>query len=614
MRRLLRVNLSSGAITEEVIPGTIAEAYVGGRGFGARYLYDEVPAGADPLGPENKLLLGAGPLAGTGAQSLSKWLVVTKSPLSGTFTRSLGGGDFGAWLKWAGFELIIIEGKAEQPVYIHIRDGRYEIRDAGALQGMTTSQTQEYLRREHSSRARTVCIGPAGERLVRYSGIFNGRRSASRGGSGTVMASKNLKAVVVEAERTEDLSNPAKFKKLVKQQVKRYKESLGFNEFREHGTVIGVDLFHDLGAFPVRNYRLGKLEGLENISYKQFARITEKHTGCYSCMLKCGKVRRVPSGPYAGVTSEGPQYETVWAFSGTTGCADLYATVYADYLCCELGLDAVSAGNCIGFAYELFEKGILTTKDTDGLVLTFGNSKPMLKLVEKIGRREGLGDILAEGVKRAAERIGKGAENYAMHVKGQEMPAYDPRARKTQGMNYALSNVGANHCYGYAGQEIGNPVPRLVDPVADEGKGDIVKYNHDFTAAIELANCCMFPPHNLNFFGLDLLGEMLAAALGEPRFGSGDYLWLVGEKVYNLERCFNIREGFTRKDDTLPRRMFTEPLQGGIRDGEIVRKPDAIIDEYYEARGWDRDGIPTKETLTRLGLEDVEKDIAGFRR
>jgi len=615
MRRLLRVNLSSGAIKEEGIPNKVAEAYVGGRGFGAKYVYDEIPPGIDPLGRENKLLFGTGPLAGTSAQSLSKWMVVTKSPLTGTYTRSFGGGDFGAWLKWAGFELIILEDKASKPVYLYIKDGKYEIRDAGAIWGKTTSEAQAYLKKEHGAKARMVCIGPAAEKLVRYAAIFSGRRAAGRGGTGTVMASKNLKAVVIEADRSETLANPTDFKKLVQQQVKGYKEGLGFEVFRDYGTVMGVDYpGFGCGSFPVRNFRTAELEGWQNISFLQYAQITQKHTGCYACMLKCGKIRKVPSGPYAGVTSEGPHYETVWSFTGPTGCTNLGATVYADHLCCDLGLDTISTGGAIGFAYELFEKGILTTRDTDGLVLSYGDHEPMLKLIEKIGRREGLGDILAEGVKRAAERIGKGSEQYAMHVKGQEMPGYEPRALKALGMNYALSNVGANHCYGYASQEIGNPKPRLVDAAADDDKGDIVKYNQDYVAAVELGNCCVFPAHNLEFFGLDLLGKMLVAALGVPRFESEDYLWHVAEKVYNLERCFNIREGFTRKDDTLPKRMFTEPLKGGIRDGEVIRKPDAIIDEYYDARGWDREGVPTKATLARLGLEEVDRDIARFRR
>ena len=614
MRKALRVNLASGAIREEAIPDKVAKAFVGGRGLGAKYVYDEIAPGTDPLSDRNKLFLGTGLLAGTGAQSLSKWMVYTRSPLTGTFTRSCGGGDFGAWLRWAGLEFLIFEGKAAKPVYLHIKDGKYELRDGSALWGKTTGETQAALRKAHGARARTVCVGPAAEKLVRFAAIISGRRAAGRGGTGTVMASKNLKAVVVEAERKEELSDPELFRKLVQEQVKGYKGGLGFEPFRQFGTPMGVAVGNSMGMYPTRNYRLGVLDGNEDISFDKYAAITEKHVGCFSCMLKCGKVRTVPDGPYAGVNSEGPHYETIWAFTGTTACTDLGATVYADQLCCELGLDTISTGNAIGFAYELFEKGILTTRDTGGLVLKYGDPVPMLKLVEAIGRREGLGDILAEGVKRAAERIGKGAGDYAMHAKGQEMPGYEPRGMKALGMNYALSNVGANHCYGYAQQEMGNPRPRLVDAAADEDKGDIVKYNHDYVAAVELTNACLFPANNLEFFGLELLARMLVAATGESEFGSADYLWYVGEKVYNLERCFNIREGFSRKDDTLPRRMFTEPLQGGMRDGEIIRKPDVIIDEYYKARGWDENGIPTKQTLRRLELQEVDKDIAKFRR
>jgi aldehyde:ferredoxin oxidoreductase len=615
MRRLLRVNLSKGTTKEEQIPPKLALDYVGGRGFGSKYLYDEVPAGTDPLGKQNKLLIVTGALAGTSAQSLSKWAVVIKSPLTGTIYRSYGGGDFGAWLKWAGFEMIILEGKAAKPSYLYIKDGIYEIHDASAIQGKTTSQAQEYLSKKHGVKARMICIGPAAEKMVRYAGIFSGRRTAGRGGTGTVMASKNLKAVVVEANRTEELADPAEFSKLIKQQVKGFKEGMGFEAFRDYGTPMGVDYpGFSIGSFPVRNFRSGDLEGWEKITFLNYAAITTKHSGCYACMLKCGHTHTVAEGPYAGVTSEGPHYETIFAFTGSTACTDVGATVKADLMCCELGLDSISTGVTIGFAYELFEKGILTTKDTDGLVLKYGDPEPMLKLIEMIGRREGIGDILAEGTKRAAERIGKGSEEYAMQTKGLEMPGYEPRAMKAQGMHYALNNGGGNHCYGYAGQEMGNPTPRLLDAAADEGKGDVIKYNQDHVAALELVNACLFPARNLELFGLDIVANMLPAALGDTKFGSADYLWYVGEKVYNLERCFNIRDGFSRKDDTLPKRMYTEPLQGGVRDGEMIRKPDVIIDEYYEARGWDKNGIPTKATLKRLGLEDLDKDIAQFRR
>jgi len=611
IRRLLRVNLSGDRITEEDIPKKLAADYVGGRGFCAKYLYDEVPAGIDPLGRENKLLFVVGPLAGTNAQAFSKWIAAAKSPLTGTFSRSVGGGDFGAWLKWAGFELLILEGRAAKPAYLYIKDGKYEIRDAAPIWGKTTSQTQGYLQKEHGPRARMVCVGPAAEKLVRYAPIISGERAAGRAGMGTVMASKNLKAIVIEAEPKVILAHPEEFKKLVQQQVKLIKSAPDFDDSRQHGTIACMDRFYAAhGSIPMLNFRSGELEGWEKVSMQEYAKVTQKHVGCYACLIKCGKIRKISSGPYAGLTTEGPQFESAWAFSGSIGSTDLDATLVANYLCNELGLDTISTGVTIGFAYELFEKGILTTKDTDGLALKFGDPEPMLKLIEKIARREGIGNILAEGTKRAAGRIGKGTEQYAIQVKGLELPAYEPRARKALGMNFATANMGANHQYGWCGQETSEEAqPRAVSPVADEGSGDIVKYSQDQVAASELSVVCSFARPSLEF-----LGKMLVAALGNPRFGSEDYLLHIGEKAYNLERCFNVREGFDRKDDTLPRRFLTEPLQGGIRGGERIRTPDIILDEYYAARGWDRNGIPTEETLARLGLEEVAKDIAHFRR
>jgi aldehyde:ferredoxin oxidoreductase len=610
-RRLLRVNLSGGVIKEEEIPVELAEVYIGGRGFCAKYLYDEVRAGIDPLGEDNKLLLVVGPLAGTSAQAFSKWIAATKSPLTDTFSRSVGGGDFGAWLRWAGFELMIVEGKAKKPVYLYITDGRYEIRDAASLWGKTTGQTQSYLKGKHGAKARMVCVGPAAEKLVLYAPIISGERGAGRAGTGTVMASKNLKAIVIEAERREDLAKPKEFRELVHKHIEEIKKNPEFDTFKEHGTIRGLERSYvTSGSIPMLNFRSAELKGWENLAAARYARVTEKHVGCYSCMLKCGKVRRISSGPFAGLTTEGPQYESAWAFSGQTGCTDIDATLAANYLCNELGLDTISTGVAIGFAYELFEKNILTSKDTDGLVLSWGDPAPMLKLIEKIGRREGIGDILAEGTKRAAERIGKGSEQYAIHVKGLELPAYDPRALKPLALNFATANMGANHQY-RSMQETrsGEAKSPPVSPVADEGTGDIVKTSQDAKTILELAITCSFARTPL-----ELLGKMLVAALGESRFGSEDYLWYVGEKVYNSERCFNIREGFDRKDDTLPKRFLSEPLQGGIRDGERIRKPDAVMDEYYAARGWDRNGIPTKETLVRLGLGEMDRDIARFRR
>ncbi|MDP2728140.1 MAG: aldehyde ferredoxin oxidoreductase family protein, partial [Dehalococcoidia bacterium] len=581
MPKLLRVDLSSGSAQDDTVPEDVARQFVGARGFGIKYLFDELAPGIDPLGPENKLLLLAGPLAGTSAQSLSRWMVVTKSPLTGTCSRSVGGADFGAWLRFAGFDLIIIEGRAEKPVYLYIEEGRAQVLDAGALWGLDTWRCQEKLKETHGPATRIACIGPAGEKLVRYAGVFSDRRAAARGGSGAVMGSKSLKAVAIKASRQVSLAEPKAFKRLVQEQIQNYKNGPMFAEFSAAGTTSTVEAANGMGIYPTRNFRLGQMKDFQRVSAEEYAKVTEKHVGCYSCMVNCVKVRKVPSGPYAGIATEGPEYETIWAFTGPIDSAALDVTVAADCLCDDLGLDTISTGNVVGFAYELFERGIITAHDTDGLELVYGNPEPVMDLIPKIARREGFGDVLAEGVARAAASIGRGAEAYAMHVKGLEMPGYDPRGAKAHGLSYATASRGADHNYGYSMQELFNiPIPRPVNRLADEGKGDIAKFNQDFAATIELANLCMFPP-GLGWTTLGHLGKLLAAATGVKEFADVGYLWAAGERVYNLERLFNVREGFTRDHDTLPRRMLTEPLEAGPIKGETVRKLDTLLDEYY---------------------------------
>ncbi len=608
--KFLRVNLSTGELRAEPVPEDVKRKFVGGRGFGVKYLYDELPAGVDPLGVQNKLLLLNGPLAGTNAQTVSRWMAVTKSPLTGCFARAVGGADFGAWLKFAGYDFIIIEGKAKKPIYLYITNNSCEIRDAGDLWGLNTEETQRRLCQMHGEHTRVACIGPAGEKLVRYAVIASERRTASRCGVGTVMGSKNLKAVAINPERRFEVADPAGFKELVKEQVRFLQADGQYRNFREWGTSNSSQAFNTLGVFPVKNFRAGQQDGFEKFSGKKYREMRRGDFGCYSCSVRCGKKHVVLSGPYSGATSEGPEYESIWAFTGSIDNTDIGATVAADQVCDDFGMDTISTGNTIGFAYELFEKGILTKKDTDGLDLTYGNHSAMITLIEKIGRREGFGDVLAEGIMRAAARIGKGSQEYAMHVKGLELPGYEPRAAKAHGLNFATSNIGASHCFGYARQEIfGTPVPRAVDRFADEGKGDITAYNQNHVALVEVGIVCTFSA-SWNWF-YPLFGKMLSAATGIVEFGDTEYLRTVAERIYNLERVFNIREGFRRKDDTLPRRMLTEPLEqrGGPAHGQVVRKQDPLLDEYYESRGWTREGIPTPQKLKALGLDSVVKDV-----
>ncbi len=608
---LLRVDLSSGKVSTETIPESITADFVGGRGYGISYLYQELAPGIDPLGEKNKLMMLNGPLAGNMAQAVSRWMVCTRSPLTGAFARSVCGADFGAWLKFAGYELIIVEGKAEKPVYVHLTADDCQILDAGEIWGKDTKEAQAWLNRQHGSNTRTACIGPAGENLVKYAAIVSGRRTAGRCGTGTVMGSKNLKAIAVTAERKIQLADAEAYDKLAREQVDIIRNNGGFQNHKEWGTTATQDITNAIGVYPVQNFRYGQQTDYEKITGEEYRKLRTGDMGCYSCPARCGKVHTVTSGIYAGAHSEGPEYETIWAFTGPIESNNIEASIAADQLCDDLGLDTISTGGCIGFAYELYEKGLLKKSDTDGLELIYGRHEPMITLVKKIARREGIGDLLAEGTMRAAATIGKGAEAYAMHVKGLELPAYEPRGAKSQGYNYVTANIGANHCYGYAAQDIfGAPEPRPTDRFSEEN-ADVVIYNQDGTAFKETGIVCGFA----GGWGWvpDLFGKLLAAARGIERFADNDYLNQVGVRIFNLERAFNVREGFYRKQDTLPERMLTEPLhtRKAPGEGQMVSHQDEFLDKYYSLRGWTKEGIPAPEKLRELGLESVVEDMAG---
>ncbi len=513
--KLLRVNLASATLAEEVIPQGIVNQFVGGRGLGVKYLYQELSPGTEPLSPANKLIFTIGPLAGTGALSCSRWMVTTKSPLTDTYFRAVGGADFGAWLRFASLDMIIVEGKSPEPVYLYIQDGHYELKDASGLWGSDTARTQDKLKEIHEKDVRVACIGPAGEKLVRYASIVSDRRTASRGGVGTVMGFKNLKAIAIKATRKVSLPNPDEFKALVKEQAAGNEADPTLRGYRASGTLGNVQATNVFGMFPTRNFREGSLDGWESISAPEYTKIRVKDHGCYACPVRCGKIYRVPSGPYAGATNEGPEYETVWAFTAPIGSTDIGATVVADTLCDNLGLDTISTGNTIGFAYELFEKGIISLKDTDGLNLAYGNHEAAIELIKRIGNRQGFGDILAEGTRRAASHIGKGAEAYAMQIKGLELPGYDPRGAKRHGLGYVTSTIGGSHNLGYLGQEIfGVTRPRPIDRFADEGDTDILKLAQDGAAMRETGIVCSFAQPHMRIFT-----AMLASVTGIPELG-----------------------------------------------------------------------------------------------
>ncbi|MBM3299733.1 MAG: hypothetical protein FJY85_07245, partial [Deltaproteobacteria bacterium] len=424
---VLRVNLSSATISKEPVPTELQRKFIGGRGFGIQYLWDEMTSGTDPLGEHNKLVFLPGALAGTHAQGFGRWIVMTKSPLTGALARSVGGGNFSAFMKFAGYDLIIIEGAADSPCYLLIRDDGADLHSAQDLWGLDTQQTQKALETKHGHRTQTACIGPAGERLVLYATITHGTRTASRCGVGTVMGSKNLKAIsIVARAKPLDPYDKEGFGALLREHARILKDHKRRVKMHRFGTTFLAQMTREMGILPFKNFQAGNMDGVENLFTEAYSSMRIGSHGCYNCMTRCGQVHEVKQGPYAGAWSEGPEYETIWAFGPQVGNTEVGATVKADNMCDLLGLDTISAGNTIGFAMELYQRGIITKEDTDGMELTWGDHEVMLDLIKKIAMREGFGRLLGEGTKRAAEIIGKGAQKYAMHSKGLEFPAYEP--------------------------------------------------------------------------------------------------------------------------------------------------------------------------------------------
>ena len=609
---VLRVDLTRGKITRESIPEKIKKDFVGGRGLGVKYFYDEVDPGADPLGPENKLFVLNGPLAGTNAMSVARWMVITKSPLTDGFTRAVGGADFAAYLRFAGLDMVILEGKAEKPVYLFLADdGTAELRDASELWGKDTWETQVLLKKWHeegNKKVNSAVIGPGGEKLVRFAVIESERRTASRGGVGTVMGSKNVKAIAVKASRNIQLADQETFKSVVKKQIDTMQADPMYPHFQKYGTAMAEGMAAT-GLMPCKNFQEGPPDNFMDISGDVYDRYTLRHVGCYSCSIRCGKVRKTQDPRYRGAETEGPEYESIWVFTTDIGSTAVEPSLVADKICDDLGIDTISAGATIAFAFELYNRGIITKQDTDGLELSYGNTDAMISLLEKIGKREGFGDLLAEGSYRAARKIGRGAEHYVMTSKKQELPAYDPRGAKAQGLSMATATTGANHNYGYAFQEIFNvPIPYQVDRFAETGKGNLTCFNQNLTAVLELGIGCTFPGV-FGWLSMEILGQLLAAATGYQEFQNPQYLLDAAERTINLERLFNLRAGLSRKDDSLPERVQKEMLARGASQGHKVDDMEGMLDEYYASRGWDKKGIPTPETLTRLKLAWAIKDL-----
>jgi aldehyde:ferredoxin oxidoreductase len=593
--KLIRVDLTKGEWKVEELDQKMAAKFIGGRGLGTKILFDEIDPKVDPFSPNNKLIMATGPLTGTSASAAGRYMVITKSPLTGTIACSNSGGHFGAELKFAGFDLIIFEGKAKEPVYLYIEDGKAEIRDAKALWGKTTHETTDQILSETDMDARVACIGPAGERLVRYACVINDKhRAAGRSGVGAVMGSKNLKAVVVKGSGGVTVADKDAFRKATLDGFQKIKANPVTSQgLPSYGTCVLVNIINASGIFPTRNFNEGIFEGAEKISGETIVDdILVRNRACFACPIGCGRVVKVTNPKYE-CFAEGPEYESDWSMGGCCGIDNLDAITKGNYLCDTLGLDSISAGVTIACGMELFEKGIISTKEV-GRSLYFGDADAMLEMVRAIGYREGFGDALAEGSYRLAEKFGH--PEYSMSVKKQEFAGYDGRGAQGMGLQYATSNRGACHVRGYMVFPEILSVPQKIDPFETEEKAGWVKTFQDLTAVVDSAGLCLF---NVFAFGGPEILEYLKAATGVEM--SLDELMKAGERIWNLEKIFNLKAGITGKDDRLPDRLLKEPMPGGPAKGKVAEL-SKMLPEYYQLRGWDKEGVPTKERLKELGL------------
>ena len=585
--RILRVNLSSRTIGEIPYRPLWKEQYVGGRGLGVRLVFDLVDPATDPLGDGNAIVLAAGPLTGSGMPLGSRYSVVAKSPLTGTLSSSSSGGFFGTELRRAGVDAVIVEGHSIAPVYLWIHDGECEVRDASMYWGMTTDRTMAEIQRDLAEpKARVACIGPAGERLARVASVMNDHgRAAGRGGMGAVLGSKRLKAVAVLGDGQIPRSDPERFSG-VRDAIREKIERSGTNKggLHRYGTAAVMNIINESHLLPTRNFQASHFEKAEAVSGERMAEtILERVTACYSCSVACGRETRA-----GGVSGQGPEYETLWAFGPACGVADLTAIARANYLCNELGLDTVSTGSTIACAMELSSRGYI------GEDIRFGDERAVVDLVRLIGYREGVGDALAEGSLRFAGAAGH--PELSMSVKGQEIPGYDPRGLQGQGLEYATSVRGACHVYGNMVYPEVFGVPVKLDPSVDEGKAGWVKRLQDLAAALDSAGICLF---SFRALSASDYAAMVAAVTGLPV--DEESLLRSGERTWNLQRLFNTRAGFSRQDDTLPQRLMEEPITTGAAAGRVWRR-EPLLSEYYRVRGWDDGGQPTQEKLAALGI------------
>lgn len=583
--KILDIDLSTQAIQSYPLEEEMARLFVGGRGLGARLLWEMVGPGVDPLSPENVLIFTNGPLTATGYQTSNRFSVSTKSPLTGTILDSNSGGYWGMQFKKAGYDVLIIRGKASKPVYIEIKPEGITFHDANGLWGKRVRETTRLLGQNNNKR-NVLCIGPGGETLSRIAAIMNdGERSLARGGAGAVMGSKNLKAIVVEGNERPGIADDERFKFMLYETRKLLRASpLTSQALPEFGTVVMMNIVNSVGALPTRNHQQAQFEFAEEISGEALTeKYLVKNAACWACPIGCTRISRTEK-----VSGEGPEYETTWAFGAQCGIADLAAIIEANSICNDLGFDTISAGSTIACAMEMAERGFIDSE------LRFGRADMLSSTLEDMAARRGLGAELTDGSLRFASRHGH--PELSMSAKGMELPAYDPRGMQGQGLLYATSNRGGCHMRGnMLGLEVLG-LPKLIDRLQVQGKSSYVILHQNTSAAIDSLVLCKFTNMGV---AEEYFARVLTAVTGIP-YATGD-LVRVGERVYNLERMYNLREGFTRKDDTLPPRLLNEAVPEGPSKG-WVNKLEPMLKEYYRARGWDENGVPKQAKLEELSL------------
>ena len=602
--RLLRVNLTSGETIVESIPEQWYRDYLGGRGLAVRYLYEEVDPTVDPLSPENSLIFAAGPLTGTPVPCGARYMVVTKGALTGAITSSNSGGHWGPELRYAGYDLLIVEGKAPHPCYLTIYDDQVRICDGSGIWGLGVFKTEDALRTQLGiPGAKIASIGPAGENLVRFASIMNDKhRAAGRSGVGAVMGAKNLKAIVVRGTGSVRLADPEAFMRAMWSMRNAMQENPGRIGFSELGTAATIDMTQAHGGLPTRNFQQGQFDQYEKLNgnaIRDTRLVANK--ACFACTIACGRVTRLDEAADKylvnmhprnwNTAGEGPEYETAWALGADAGIGDLAAVIKAHWLCNDLGMDPISMGATLSAAMELYERGVITDDQVE-MPLRFGSAAALIRMTEATAYREGFGNELAQGSRRMSEKLGH--PEVFMGTKGQEYPAYDPRGFQGMGVAYATSNRGGCHLRAWTpGIETSE-----MDPHTPVGKGEWVANAQNRTTVHDCTGVCSFT--GATGGPTSSLVPCLAAATGIPL--TMDVLLKIGERIWNLERLFNLRAGLTRADDSIPERLKKEPFSSGPSAGVTVDL-DAMLDPYYRERGWTAEGVPTAEKLAELGLD-----------